>query len=183
MARHVLSLEAPDTRNKCILRIEDTSIYSPDLPVTCPILQITVPGFNLPVTITDITQGFNLNLTACDLDLQTQNCGTSFSNLPDGIYIIRYSIAPNDYVHVEYNHLRVTCALEKIAEILCALDIAACEPSFKIKEKLKELNLIEMMIKAAKASVEYCHNPKKGMDIYRYALKRLDKLSCNICAK
>ena len=45
MANHVLSLEVPTVMNTCILSIFDTSVYSPLIPVTYPILNITVPGF------------------------------------------------------------------------------------------------------------------------------------------
>ena len=32
---------------------------------------------------------------------------------------------------------------------------------------------------AAKAMVEYCHQPDKGMNLYRFANKQLDKMQCN----
>ena len=130
MANHVLSLEAPDTLNGCILRVVDTSIYSPTTPITCILLEVTVPGFMRPVQFTDaeITPGFTLNLTACDLAIQSMGCGETYNDLPDGIYIIKYSVSPNDVVYVEYNHLRITKALKRYNEILCDLELAACEP-------------------------------------------------------
>lgn len=108
MANHVLSLEVPDTMNKCVLRIMDTSIYNTQKPPTCQLLQITPPGWTRPIEFNEgvISPGFSVNLTACDLEMQTVNCGSSYSDLPDGIYIIKYSVAPNDIVYVEYNHLR-----------------------------------------------------------------------------
>ena len=45
MANHVLSLEVPTVMNPCILKIFDTSVYTPLIPITCPTLNITVPGF------------------------------------------------------------------------------------------------------------------------------------------
>jgi hypothetical protein len=181
MAQHVLSLEVPDTMNKCILRVVDTSVYNDLSTPKCPLLQITLPGFTQPVDITepDISTGFILNLTACDLEVQTTNCGTSYNNLPDGIYIIKYSVSPNEYVYVEYNHLRITCALHKVKEIYCDLDLAACDPPKDKKEILNQIRLIQQYLQAAKALVEYCHQPKKGMDLYRYAVKLLDKMSCS----
>ena len=181
MAQHVLSLESPDTLNKCILRVVDTSIYNTQVSPQCPLLQITLPGFNLPVQFTDsvIAPGFSLNLTACDLELQTNNCGTSYNDLPDGIYIIKYSVSPAEFVYVEYNHLRITCALNKIQSIYCDLDLAACDPPQKIKEKLNQVRLIQQYLSAAKAQVEFCHQPAKGMELYRYALSLLNKLDCS----
>ena len=183
MAQHILSLEAPDTMNRCILRLVDTSVYNPATAPVCPLLQVTLPGFDLPVNFDDtiIQPGFILNLTACDLGVQTEQCGTIFSNLSDGIYILRYSVSPNDIVFVEYNHLRITCALYKYQTILCDLDIANCDPPTEVKAKLNELRLIRMYLDAAKAQVEFCHQPKKGMELYNYAMRLLDKLACTVC--
>ena len=136
MAKHVLSLEMPDTLNECIMPVMDTSIYSDKSLVDCPYLDILAPGFSHAVRL-DMDPGFCLiNLTACDLELN---------------------------------------------EVLCALDLAICDPLPEVKEKLKELRLIEMLIKAAKAKVEFCHTPGQGMDLYEYAKKRLDKLACTVC--
>jgi hypothetical protein len=183
MAQHVLSLEAPDTLNTCILRIVDTSVYNDQIPVSCPLLQVTLPGFNTPVNFDQsvIDPGFILNLTACDLQIQTSQCGTVFTDLPDGIYILKYSVSPNDLVYVEYNHLRITKALIKIQSIYCDLDLGTCDPPEKIKAKLEQLRLAESYLKAAKAMVEYCLQPQKGMELYRYAVKLLDKITCKTC--
>jgi hypothetical protein len=89
MANHVLSLEVPTVMNTCILSIFDTSVYSELIPISCPLLTITVPGFAYFVQI-PVSPNFNETITACDLNLQTENCGISYNNLPDGIYIIKY---------------------------------------------------------------------------------------------
>jgi hypothetical protein len=183
MARHVLSLEVPDTMNKSILRIMDTSIYAENLDVTCPLLQVTLPGFTTPENFESpqITEGFALNLTACDLSIQNTECGTRYWDLPDGIYIIKYSVSPNDLVYVEYNHLRITQALWKYNNLLCEMDYPSCEPSAAMKDKLNTLRLAKTYLDAAKAKVEYCHQPDRGMLLYNYALKILNKLDCKNC--
>ena len=135
MANHVLSLEVPTVMNTCILSIFDTSVYSDLIPINCPTLQITVPGFNYSTEIT-VNPYFNQAITACDLKLQTQNCGTSYTDIPDGIYIIRYSVSPNDTIYVEYNHMRITHALNKYYKILCDVDVAACDTPYIIKNEL-----------------------------------------------
>jgi hypothetical protein len=185
MANHILSLEVPDTLNSCQLRIIDTSLYASDFEVKCPLLEVTLPGFHYPVQIAEpnIDLGFSLNLTACDLEIQNLGCGTDFNPLPDGIYVIRYSVSPNKVVYVEYNHLRMTQALNCYKEQFCELDIAACEPDAKTSKKMKELKKIRMYLESAKAKVEICHEPNKGMELYRYALKLLNKLECRTCQK
>lgn len=181
MAKHVLSLEAPDTLVKCILKLTDSSVYNPQAPVTCPRLQVTVPGFNVAVDIPNVQPGFILNLTACDLEIQNKNCGTEYFDLPDGIYILKYSVSPNDIVYVEYNHLRITSVLNRIREVYCRLDIPSCLPPEKIAKRLEEIRMIREYFYAAKAKVEVCHEPKTGMDIYNYAKKLLDKIDCKNC--
>ena len=180
MANHILSLEVPTVMNPCILKIFDTSVYTTLLPVTCPTLNITVPGFGYSVQL-DTTQDFVETITACDLQLQTTDCGTVTVDIPDGIYIIKYSVSPNETVYVEYNHMRITQALNKYYNILCDVDAAACDPPFKIKQRLEELRLIFMYLQAAKGKVEFCHEPQKGMSLYNYALKLLNKLDCINC--
>jgi hypothetical protein len=190
MAQHILSLEAPDTLNGCVLRIVDTSIYNSMIPVKCPALWVTPPGFNTSVQFTDsagdgsnvvLSPGFMLNLTACDLEMQSSGCGTYYNDLPDGIYPIKYSVSPNEYVYVEYNHLRITKALIKIQKIYCDLDLGACDPPAVVDEKLKKIRLIQQFLYAAKAQVEYCLHAKKGMELYNYAVKLLDKMLCVNC--
>ncbi len=180
MANHILSLEVPTVMNPCILKIFDTSVYTTLLPVTCPTLNITVPGFGYSVQL-DTTQDFVETITACDLQLQTTDCGTVTVDIPDGIYIIKYSVSPNETVYVEYNHMRITQALNKYYNILCDVDAAACDPPFKIKQRLEELRLIFMYLQAAKGKVEFCHEPQKGMSLYNYALKLLNKMNCTNC--
>jgi hypothetical protein len=148
MANHVLSLEVPTVMNPCIMKLFDTSVYAtnPTMPITCPTLNVTVPGYGYSTEITGLKMDnfvlySQLTLTACDLQLQTVDCGSSYVNIPDGIYIIKYSVSPNSTVYVEYNHLRITDALNAINDLLCCLDLQACDPQGPVKEKLKEMSI------------------------------------------
>lgn len=182
MASHQLSLNIPEILNDCILSVQDTSIYAEKLEIDCEALQVTVPGFTTSVNFEDLESGFpNMILTACSLGLQTTECSTNPASLPDGIYVLRYSVAPNDIVYVEYNHLRRTSALKKLQGLLCDLDLSDCEPSDDLKKQMKEIDMIRIYLDAAKAEVEVCHNPEKGMSLFNYALNRLDKLNCTNC--
>lgn len=185
MAQHVLSLEALDTMNPCQLGVMDTSIYNPDVEIKCPILEITLPGFNYAVQFGEdkVQPGFNKQFTACDLEVQIDGCGTTFSNLPDGIYILKWSVSPNDLVYVEYNHLRITQALIRYQSILCELDINTCAPDAELTKQMNHLRQIRMYLDAAKAKVEVCHEPLKGMELFNYAVMLLDKIECKSCMK
>lgn len=181
MATHKLSLEVPLVMNTCVLKIMDTSIYSDIVPVTCPTLNVTVPGFGYSNQL-DFTPGGTATLTGCDLQLQLNGClDEVYVDLPDGIYIIKYSVSPNDQVYVEYNHLRITKALHRYKKVLCELDLAACEPSGPVAKKLETLRKVKMYLEAAQAKVETCHEPQKGMTLYNYAIKLLNKLDCVNC--
>jgi hypothetical protein len=179
-SKHNLSLEIPDTNNINVFRIFDTSLYVENVGTNCGLLQITAPGFNTPVSI-DVLPQFNLVLNACTLGIQTAYCTEYCNPLPDGIYTIRYSVAPNDKVYIEYNYLRLTQTYNKYFNSLAALEIAACEPDVETKDKLKELQLIKGFLDAAKVKVEYSHNPEQGMELLVYAQKRLIKAGGSEC--
>lgn len=180
-SKHQLSLEVPDTNNCSVFRIFDTSLYAEDIPVTCATLSITSPGFNTPVNI-DVLPNFNLVLNGCTLGIQGSGCGVRSERIPDGIYMIRYSVSPNDKVYVEYNHLRVCQITNKYFNELGKLELAACEPEADVKAQLEELQLIKGFIDAAKAKVEYSNSPHQGMDLLMYAQKRLDRFNNNSCS-
>jgi hypothetical protein len=172
---HQLSLDIPPTNNPRVFRMFDTSIYSEDIPIKCPVIQITPPGFNQATNI-ETLPNFNLVLNGCTLGIQTQGCGTTSEIIPDGIYIVKYSVSPADKVFVEYHHLRTTQFINKYHQMLANLEMAACEPSADVKEQLRELRLIKSFIDAAKANVEDAHDDAKGMELLLYAQKRLIKL-------
>lgn len=174
-SRHQLSLEVPDTNNTRVFRVFDTSQYSDLLPVECGVLHITSPGFSSPVAI-DVLPQFNLVLNACTLGLQSTGCGESVQPIPDGIYRIRYSVSPNDKVYVEYNYLRVSQTVNKYYNLLCKLELAACEPAADVKKQLEELRVIKGYIDAAKAKVEFCDQPSQGLELLIFAQQQLIKL-------
>ena len=190
-AKHILSLEVPDVANCEILRIYDTSTYADNLGIDCPELLITPPGFHQAALI-KVEPNFDLNITACALtvggtantqtvSLQSTNCGTERVQLQDGIYIIKYSVSPNDKVYVEYNYLRTTILLSTYYKKLCELDITPCEPTSTRKQLLAEMKYIRTLIDAAKAKVEYCQSPNEGMELYNFAKKKLQKITCDVC--
>jgi hypothetical protein len=186
MAKHNLKLHIPQLLDECILQVVDLSVYDSMIPVSCPTLQILLPEFTTATLLNDTTTpqiagGFSLNLTACDLEIQTENCGYEFNSLPDGIYVIKYSVSPNDVVFVEQNHLRITQALIQWKKLLCDLKLPACAPGADKKKRLAELMEIRGYLEAAVATVELCHKPKLGIEQYSYAVSLMDKMNCETC--
>lgn len=180
---HILSLEVLDTLNQKVFRVTDLSVYNEMVATECPLLEITAPGFVVPTQFdeTVITPGFALNLTACDLGLQSEDCDSKPLTLPDGVYIVKYSLSPKDIVYAEYNYLRITNIMNTLLKYLCDIPLADIEPNIEVSRRLQQLRQIEMYIKAAKAQVEIAHNPKKGMQLYTYAMKLLTKFDCKTC--
>jgi hypothetical protein len=176
-SKHILSLEIPTVSNCDLLCIKDTSQYSSDLAVDCEELLITLPGFSVPVLI-KVDKDFDMCLTACTLAIQKSDCGTTQEKIPDGVYIIKYSVSPNSKVYVEYNHLRVTRLLTTYYEVLCDLEVQACQPDSEKQSLLAEMSYIRTVIDAAVANVEYCQSAAHGMQLYNYAKNRLNKIAC-----
>ena len=181
MANHILSLEIDQTLNQNILKVLDTSTYMEDIAPQCPTLQITLPNYDYPIVFEEpnIEVGFHRFFTACDLKVQLKDCGTKQYALPDGIYIVRWSVSPNKVVYAEYNHLRITKALNKYNELLCEFSSNLCAADCDKVKNFNKINEIKMYLDAAVNAVEVCHDVDKGLELYQYALELLNKTCCN----
>ena len=181
-------LDIPTVLAPCILTINDISEYNFDDPMlSCPMLEITPPGFSAPIVFnnnanTNITLTWNgsYHISPIDLGLQQGNV-TELCDLPDGIYIIRYSVSPNEVVYVEYNHLRITQALNSYKKTLCCVDLNKNKLGYENREMMNMLCDFRTYLDGAKALVEVCHKPAEGMALYHQAMKILDKINCNYC--
>ncbi|NCD07637.1 MAG: hypothetical protein EOL97_16125 [Spirochaetia bacterium] len=178
--KHNLSLDILDTACETVLKISDSSAYGQGLPVECTRLDVTLPGFYAPVYIENLEPGFIENITMVTLGYQNANAD-SLNSFSDGIYTIKYSVAPNDKVYVIYYHLRTTCISNEYYRELCKLQLAECEPSKEIQQKLKDLRYIKMLIDAAKAKAEYCNSTNQAIDMLAYARKMLSKYQSGSC--
>jgi len=180
MNKHILSLDIPDTASPYTLRICDSSTYSTILAVDCPLLEITLPGFSTPAYVEPDNHVFNLNLNGEDIGLPVPGNGDPVA-IPDGVYKVKYSVSPKDKVFVEYYHLRVTELLNSYYKVLCQVRLGDNEMSEEFHTNLHKLREIKLYIDAAKANVEYCHAPQKGMDMYEYAKKLLTNFYSSCC--
>ena len=186
--KHQIALEIPDISNPCLLRIQDLSVYDDGIDVTCCYLEVTPPGFTSP-TILEISGVSSTSprwhhvYNACTIGIISSGCDENSPEIPDGIYRIRYSVAPNDKVFAEYLHLRVTQTLIVWNEELVKLDLPTYELSSVLKAKLDELLLIKSYIQAAKVYVEDKHDCERGSELFTYARKRLHKYKnkCKNC--
>lgn len=183
--KHQLFLDIPTTTNTNYLRIVDTSLYSLFIPATCPKLEIWTPGANTAKSF-DVNVNFTMMLTTCQLGLQKNNCDV-LQDLPDGNYVVRYSLSPNDKVFVEYNHYRVTNLYNKYAKQMCEFDICAAEPEADKKKLISDLAEVKSYMDAAKIKAEYCNDVKAAQELYDFANKKLTKVGssdgcCTSCS-
>lgn len=178
MGKHLLSLNLPAVTNDGILLIDDTSTYDTLIPVSCPNIQITPPGYTSPTSIDPLVSGFRLVLNACTLGIVTANgCSEGLPCIPDGIYDIRYSVAPNDSVWVSYKVLRVVKAINRYMNLLCGVNLKCCLPDQEAIYQVQQLDLIYNFILSAKSTVENTHNFTDGLNQLRYANHLMDKMS------
>lgn len=177
-----LSLQVYESGDCNTLLLKDTSQYNPDITTTCAQLLITPPGFG-DTHAFDVSEDFFVSYNSYDFEYTNQACDESKILLQDGIYQIRYQICPTDVLFVEYNHLRQCQALNCYNQALCSVKLDACTPNSLQLEKLEKLKEIKQYLDAAKAYVESCNSPEKGLELHNYAVNKLKSLNidCNSC--
>ena len=179
MGKHILGLNIGCTANEGILLLDDISFYDSSLPISCCELQILSPGFGVPVVL-EVINGFHLTLNACWLGiLPSIGCANGCPKLDDGIYHLRYSVSPSSLVFVEYNYLRTTRAINRLNELLCKLPLQCALPNEDLVSSITNINLIREYLIAAKTLVEEENQPVDGINMYKYAVSLIDKMSKN----
>ena len=91
--------------------IFDKSYYMDKYPEN-PIIDVTPPGFTKSVSIPFIPREYNIINTG-NLKLA---CG-DISDLPDGVYVFRLSLCPNETLYVCKTYLRTTLLEYKYHDI------------------------------------------------------------------
>lgn len=167
-----LDFDVLDILNPKILYLKDASVYNPDLEVEQPILQIKMPsGEQL---IKNITENFDLAYNSTDLGITTTSIVNALVELPDGIYVIRYSICPNDEMYVENTFLRNIKQLIRYYNMYCKVDLTKCSLNAESND-LTQLKKIKTYIDAAKYKVDFCGDNEAGLALYNYATYLLDQ--------
>lgn len=180
MGKNTLQLNFPDCTVEGVFLIDDISIYdtsSTSLPLTCGNLQVTAPGFTTPTSML-VTPGFHLVLNACTLGIiAASGCASTCPAIDDGMYNIRYSVAPNDQVFVEYKILRIVKAMNRYHRMLCRVGLTPCLPDQDVQNELRDLDTIRNYLLSAKLTVENEHQFEDGMNQYGFAVGLMDKMS------
>ena len=164
------------TYNTKTLGIADASTYLTDPPVVfSPTIDITVPEFNL-VSLPFIPQDFNI-ITSGMLGL-TDPVDAPLP-LPDGVYILRYSIAPAYLNYVEKSIMRVDQLQEKFDGAFMKLDMMECDKAIKTQAKV-DLLTTYFFIQGSMAAANNCA-VVEAEKLYAQADKMLTRFLANNC--
>ena len=176
MADLKLDILVVPTFNSETLAVNDISTYPVAPPVSAPSIEITVPAFgsvNIPFNINQINV-FNstaLGITSGD-DLTVP--------LPDGVYFLKYSVAPAYQNFVEKSIMRVEQLQEKFDAAFMKTDMMECDGPIRTQQKV-DLNSIYFFIQGAIAAANNCAVDEANK-LYNQANKMLDnfiKKGCN----
>ena len=164
------------TYNTLTLGVADASIYPTNPPVvSSPTIEITVPGFDivsLPFNVND----FNI-FNSLSLGLTT--FGQPLLPLPDGVYKLKYTVAPAYENFVEKTIIRVEQLQEKFDEAFMKLDMMECDRAIKTQQKVN-LNTIYFFIQGAIAAANNCAVAESNK-LYNQANMMLNNFIKNNC--
>ena len=162
--RTKLGLSPLCTLDCTVMMLVDTSVYNTDLPVECPYLDITPPGYINPVRVV-YTPNTSIQINTVNLGLSTTP-----GNLPSGVYKIRQSIKPNTEMFKEYHVLYTLPERKKLA---ACVNTNACNC-----DDDTELSLIYTGLLMAE-ELTYFEDPIKGEKVFKALCVRLNEIcSC-----
>src|SRR5688572_13470188 len=125
MADLNLDILVIETNNTKTLGVADISTYPDSPPVQSPTIEITVPGFGL-ISLPFVPEDFNVfNSSSFGLT----EVGVDFLPIPDGYYILTYSVTPASENYVTKTFMRINQLQEKFDEAFMKLDMMECDMS------------------------------------------------------
>jgi hypothetical protein len=152
MADLKLDILVIPTYSSKTLGIADASLYPDDPPVvSAATIEITIPGFAkvvLPFSVDNFTVYTSSTLGLTEV-------GTPDLPLPDGIYNLKYSIAPAYLNYVEKSIVRVERLQEKFDEAFMQTDMMECDKAIRTQTKV-DLSSIYFLIQGAIAAGNNC---------------------------
>lgn len=171
-----LDLLVVPTYSTHTLGITDSSTYPDDPPiVTAPTIEITPPGFDtvsLPFIIEEFSVYTSTTLGITEVDEETVP-------LPDGVYFIKYSIAPAYTNYVEKSIMRIDSIQERFDEAFMKLDMMECEKAIRTQSKI-DLNTIYFFIQGSVAAANNCAIDESNK-LYEQAYKMLNNFIGTNC--
>jgi len=180
---HLLDLTITETYNCKTLRVDDSSIYDELISTDNILLEIKPPGKNcfIEFPITDIPWNYKI-LSCSDLEICAQSQLPYLSLLPDGIYEIKYSVAPNLATLVHFYHMRNCQLMKTYTQAVCDFFSRKCDLTQKERLKVEDkLVHIKNLIEASKYKIEECGDKSLGLELYEEAKTLLKDFSNGKC--
>lgn len=176
-----LNIYIPESFDLRTLIVQDVSDYD-GRTVLNPVLEVKAPGQNCYIPFYPRVGWCNQILNCSNLKICCVDCPGQLTALPDGIYSFKYSIDPNLYTIVEFNHLRTTQLSKNYIETVCKFFSKKCDYKHsEYLDLLNKLNEIDFTIKAAKWKVEECLESQAGLDLYEKAKTLLNDFNTTGC--
>lgn len=166
-----LDLAYLDTHRSDSFAIADISTYPTGFIPVNPSIEITVPGF--APKIIDFTPSSIQVYNSNTLGITCDDCPTS--NLPDGIYKIKYTLNPAYQYFVEKSFIRTNMIYAKLDNYFMKMEFMQCNMAIKEEDK-KKLDTIEFYIEGAIAAANKCLD-QKALDLYKTADEMLNNLN------
>jgi len=168
MANLQLDILVIPTYDVNTLAIADNSVYPTDPPVvTSPTIEINIPGFGSKV-LTFVPNQLNV-FNSTSLGITDGDC---HQPLPDGVYRLKYTVAPAYENYVEKSILRVDNLQEKFDNAFLQLNMMVCERALKTQSSV-QLNTINFIIQGAIAAANNCSEYQSNT-LYTQASNMLD---------
>jgi hypothetical protein len=173
MADLKLDILVIPTFNVQTLGVADVSVYP--TPPSAPTIEITVPAFGT-VSIPFVINNLNIyNSTSLGITSGTD----PLLPLPDGVYYLKYSIAPAFENFVNKTIIRVDQLQERFDAAFMRLDMMECDLAIKTQQKV-DLNSIYYFIQGAIAAANNCAVDTANK-LYAQASRMLDNFNRNGC--
>lgn len=158
-----IDINIEEVLNPKVLIVNDVSFYNPDVEVSNSFMEIRFPGSVKYVHI-PVAKEFRYIINSNTLGITNVTHSELLAELPDGLYVINYSICPNAELFVEYKFLRNTQQLVKWHNAYCSLELEKCNRK-QYAEELEKLREIKEYILAAKMLAE-CNRYTDAINLY-----------------
>ena len=151
MANLQLDILVVPTYSVLTLGVADASVYPTNPPtVLSPSIEIEIPGFGTKI-LPFVPNQLNV-FTSSDLGITEVGHNQA---LPDGVYRLKYSVAPAYANYVEKTIIRVDRLQEKFDNAFLQLNMMECDRALK-KQSSVTLNTINFFIQGAIAAANNC---------------------------
>lgn len=164
-----LKLQLIDTKDLTTIGFVDLTDYG-NMIIKNPSFEVTAPGF-VKTNVLFTPKQVNV-FDAADLQVNCQG-----GNLPDGLYTVKYSVAPNLTNYVEkyfFNSRGLSYRFSNFVLKSLTGSLCGCTPN-KVQRKLDEISLL---INGVQAATNICDHNLASM-LYNKASHILDNLNCD----